>query len=179
MYTLSVLRKVMLSLVTMSATMVFAAASVNIAITGSIPKFVAISTSATSASVDLASNYDQNTGALGQADHTLGQISALSNVRDGYVISATSVNNMKLQNSEGVEIVYNLRFDGASSTPSAGVLSTAYSNGDPLLTAGATTSFSDNTLSNANLVLQNDSTSDFVIEDENFADTVTLTITAN
>ncbi|NCF71801.1 MAG: hypothetical protein GWP59_08890 [Chlamydiales bacterium] len=76
-------------------------------------------------------------------------------------------------------IGYTLRFDGASSTPSTATLSTASANGDALMTTGATTTFSDNTLSNADLVLQNAATSDFVVEDEDFTDNITLTITAN
>ncbi|NCF71800.1 MAG: hypothetical protein GWP59_08885 [Chlamydiales bacterium] len=96
---LSSIKKLLVVGICLLSTAVFAAASVSISISGSIPKFVAIATNSTSASLDLATNYDQNTGALSQADFTLAQISALSNVRDGYEISASSTNNFELENT--------------------------------------------------------------------------------
>jgi hypothetical protein len=131
------------------------------------------------ASLDLASNYDQNTGNLAQDDFTLAQISAISNVKDGYAISAAPTNNFQLENTEGAGIDYTLRFDGATTTPSTAVLTTATANGEALMTTGATSSFADNILGDADLVLQNAASTGFIIQSENFSDTITLTITAN
>lgn len=106
-------------------------------------------------------------------------ISRLFSLNPSYDKAPGSRQEFFLENTEGVTIGYTLRFDGASSTPSTATLSTASANGDALMTTGATTTFSDNTLSNADLVLQNAATSDFVVEDEDFTDNITLTITAN
>lgn len=157
----------------------FCSSSVNIQIKGNISKFITISSSESAAILDLDSDYDRDTGHLNSADHTLSLIDVRANVRDGYTVKASSVNNFKLRADSHASIGYSLRLQGAVDTPQGATFSVAENNNDLLLNTTGSFSFTGNKLTDAELTLQTESESDFTLEDEEFSDTVTLTVTAN
>ena len=158
---------------------VFCSQSVNIQISGQISKFITVSSSETAAQVDLNSDYDQNTGNLDSAEYELSLIDIRSNVRDGYSLKASSGNNFKLKADNHAVINYSLSLQDPSDSPQGATFSDAEHNNDELLSTTGSFSFDGNKLSDAKLILQTEAESDFTLDDEEFSDTVTLTVTAN
>jgi hypothetical protein len=144
---------------------VFCSQSVNIQISGQISKFITVSSSETGASLDLNSDYDTETGNLDGAEYELSLIGVRSNVRDGYTLKASTVNNFKLKSDNQAKIAYSLNLEDAVDTPQGATFSEAESNNDELLSTNGSFSFNGK--------------SDFTLDDENFSDTITLTVTAN
>ena len=64
-------------------------------------------------------------------------------------------------------------------TPQGATFSEAESNNDELLSTNGSFSFNGNKLTDAELILTTEAESDFTLDDENFSDTITLTVTAN
>jgi hypothetical protein len=158
---------------------VFCSQSVNIQISGQISKFITVSSSETGASLDLNSDYDTETGNLDGAEYELSLIGVRSNVRDGYTLKASTVNNFKLKSDNQAKIAYSLNLEDAVDTPQGATFSEAESNNDELLSTNGSFSFNGNKLTDAELILTTEAESDFTLDDENFSDTITLTVTAN
>lgn len=159
--------------------MPLAASSVNIHIQGTIGKFIHITSSATSATLDLQAHYDEGSGGLEAAEYELSLIDVRSNIRDGYEVKVSTSNNFKLKSDNHAEIDYTLKLRDETESPKGADFNEAQHNNDKLLEADGGIRFSDNSLSNAKLILTTEGSSDFTIDDETFSDTVTVTVTAN
>jgi len=155
-----------------------AATEVDIDINGSIGKFVKITTDATSAGVNLESAYDQESGQLSEKNFDLAHIGAKSNSADGYSIQVSTTNNFKMQDADGVAIAYELKLDGADKLPDNGTATKVGADGQTIMDVLAGNSFSENLMTNAQLVLETTPKDDFVLNDGVFTDSVKLSITA-
>jgi len=155
-----------------------AAEEVDIDINGTIGKFVSITTSATSATVDLESAYDQETGILAEEDFALADIGAKSNSGDGYSISVSTTNGFQMLDSDGVSVDYTLRLNGADKLPDYGTPTTTVANGDTIMDVTSGGTFTENLMTNAHLVLKTEGETDFTLNNGVFTDSIKLSILA-
>jgi hypothetical protein len=153
--------------------------SITIRITGRIEKFINITSSKTNAELDLEANYSRNTGTLTGAAYNVSDIDVRSNSKDGYKIKVTTANQFELKNASGVKISYTLELRNADDTPDNSTINPVRTNNGTMLSALTAGNFRGNSLVNAELTVITEDTEDFLIDDEVFEDSVTLTVVAN
>lgn len=151
---------------------------VQLKVTGSIAKYVTISTDTRGTRMDLEKAYDRFNGLLKETEFPLAKIDARSNSKDGYSISVSTANDFNLVNGEGVPIKYRLKFAGAKDLPDNGKLAEVVKNNGVILSVSGSNTFAANILEDGAFVMTVDEKKDFLFNGEAFSDSIKLSIVA-